>query len=316
MLYILLGRLLSLFVYYLLFNLFDNFYIIEKLFCWFLLEHVFESYSQTTGKLFLVNKDFRELVLNTLISFRNIITLSYFYTLVEFLILGFLTGIFIYILFYLIKNKNTRTYYLNSLFLLVWCISMVSVLMSKIYYTFTWFDLAFIFQPILLGFSFSLVFYSFYLVTYIFGIIIKERYSNFNLKKFSDYNLITNEIVSIKLRLYCYIFVSLLVRSIKNSLFLNDFSIKEFLICLNIILGIYMFYYYFIKEILIVFVKLIIFYDYRLIVMRFKFYCLIFSIMFFSLFYLTFENAILLDNNFFQELLIKILYIYTLLYYY
>nr|YP_010377458.1 hypothetical protein NDB36_mgp19 [Hemiaulus sinensis]QYB23194.1 hypothetical protein [Hemiaulus sinensis] len=329
MVYILVGKLMSLCVYYLLFNLLnsfnllDNLYILERLLCWFLVEHVSDLYSQTAGKLFLVNKDFRELILNTLISFISVIILSYFSTLIEFSILIFLIGSLIYTMFYLINSKNVVIYYLNSIFLVIWCSVIISVLTFRIYSNFTWFDFAFMFQPLLICFAFSLNFYCLYLFIFNFVTLIKKVYCNINFNKFS-YKVF--KIVLIKLKIYCFVFMFIflcsLVIGLKNDIFLNEYFFQDFLICLTIILSLYNLdliifnLNYFIKKTVIRFFKTSILYNCKLLTIKLKFYCLTFSIIFFNLYYLGLENTVLLHNNFFQELLIKSLYIYTFLYYF
>ena len=325
MVYILIGKLMSLCVYYLLFNLLksfnllDNLYVLERLLCWFLVEHVSDLYSQTAGKLFLVDKDFRELILNTLISFISVIILSYLSTLIEFSILVFLIGSLIYTMFYLIKSKNVITYYLNSIFLVIWFSVIISVLTFRIYSNFTWFDFAFMFQPLLICFAFSLNFYCLYLFIFMFVTLIKNLYFNTNFNKFS-YKVF--KIVLIKLKVYCFIFIvlflCLLAVGLKNNLFLNKDFFRSFLICLTVVLSIYNLdliifnFNYFIRKSVTYFFKPRV----SFLIIKLKFYCLTFSIIFFNLFYLGLVNTVLLHNNFFQELLIKFLYIYTFLYYF
>ena len=64
MLYLITGKLLSLKSYSLYFSVchLEDLETIENLFGWFLLEHVFEEYETTPGKLFIIYEDFRTLI--------------------------------------------------------------------------------------------------------------------------------------------------------------------------------------------------------------------------------------------------------------
>ena len=319
MMYLLVGKMMSICVYYLLFNLLDNLYILEKLLYWFLVEHVSDLYTQTAGKLFLVNKDFRELILNTLISFISVLTLSYFSTLIEFLILIFLISSLIYTVVYLVNSKNIVSYYLNSIFLVIWCNVIISLLISRIYSNFTWFDFVFMFQPLLICFAFSINFFCLYLFIFNFITSVRKIYYKINLNELY-------KMIFIKSKLYCFvfIFISLNILSIRfeNYIFSSDKFLKDFIICLTIILILYnldlivLNLNCFIKKNVTNFIKGGYLCGYRLLKIKLKFYFLIFSLMFFSLSCLGLEDSILLHNNFFQELLIKSLYLYTFLYYF
>lgn len=78
---------------------------------WFLIEHVFEEYNLTTGKFFLVSKDFRTLIKNFIMIIRNIIFLAQLFTPLEFIIINVL------LLCTLILFKKTKFY--NKLKILV-----------------------------------------------------------------------------------------------------------------------------------------------------------------------------------------------------
>ena len=74
--YVVAGKIMSLVCYFVLVKLFINLnelHVIDKSIGWFLFEHVYEEYSVSAGKLFLMNEDFRSLIKNFLLLARNLI---------------------------------------------------------------------------------------------------------------------------------------------------------------------------------------------------------------------------------------------------
>ena len=94
------GRLMSFLTIALVLKLSHNFLGLvayERFFGWFLVEHVFEDYDLTSGKLFLVSEDFRTLIKNLLVITRNFIFLAQVFTPFEFLFVSsFLLIVFIF----------------------------------------------------------------------------------------------------------------------------------------------------------------------------------------------------------------------------
>ena len=82
-----------------------NLDIVNRLFGWFFLEHLFEDYEINAGKFFLINADFRKLIKNFLIVVRNIIIWSHLLTFAEFLLTGSTLFLLVYFLFYFVKTK-------------------------------------------------------------------------------------------------------------------------------------------------------------------------------------------------------------------
>ena len=87
------GSVLSLLSYFIYYN---NFYDYESLgvtsifLGWFLLEHVFEEYGVTVGKLFLVCGDFRVLIINVLLIMRNLLVLFSSFGILKFMVVSLL----------------------------------------------------------------------------------------------------------------------------------------------------------------------------------------------------------------------------------
>ena len=72
------GKILSFIVY----KLCLEFFIVKKMHSltilqcsvgWFLIEHIFEEYKTTAGKLFLINEDFRTVITNSVLIINNLI---------------------------------------------------------------------------------------------------------------------------------------------------------------------------------------------------------------------------------------------------
>ena len=98
--YFVAGRLMSFLTISLMLKLSHNFLglgIYERFVGWFFVEHVFEDYSLTAGKLFLVSEDFRTLIKNLLIIIRNFMFLAQALTPLEFLFANsFLLVVFVF----------------------------------------------------------------------------------------------------------------------------------------------------------------------------------------------------------------------------
>ena len=84
--YFISGKSMSLLVFVVLVKSLQNFIdlsLFESSIGWFLMEHVFEEYSLTAGKFFLINGDFRTLIKNFIVIIRNIIILPQIFILLE-----------------------------------------------------------------------------------------------------------------------------------------------------------------------------------------------------------------------------------------
>lgn len=107
MIFFIVGNILSLFTYSLYFSYLNNiekFHTVEIFLGWFLLEHVFEEYNTTAGKLFLNYEDFRTLIKNVLFLARNLVFVAQILTPAEFIFIN--TILFFFIIKYKQKLKS------------------------------------------------------------------------------------------------------------------------------------------------------------------------------------------------------------------
>lgn len=115
--YIISGKLMSLVVFKLLIKLYLNFYdliIIDRFLGWFLIEHLFEDYKFSAGKLFLISEDFRTLIKNLVIIVRNFFFLAQAFNPVEFF---FINLILIVIFIWFKPNDFTNFFRIFVLFI-------------------------------------------------------------------------------------------------------------------------------------------------------------------------------------------------------
>lgn len=68
----------------------DSLTVLESSIGWFLIEHIFEEYSLTTGKFFLISEDFRTVIQNFLMILRNVVFLAQSFNPLEFFIINLL----------------------------------------------------------------------------------------------------------------------------------------------------------------------------------------------------------------------------------
>ena len=94
----------------------------EKIIGWFLIGYIPETYYNLSVKFFLINNEFRQLITNFLLLIKNILSLSYLITFIEFINL-ILTELFlIFLLFlnikFLIQNfkHNSKTLNIKNIF--------------------------------------------------------------------------------------------------------------------------------------------------------------------------------------------------------
>merc|ERR1712127_127917 len=83
----------------------------EKIIGWFLIGYIPETYYNLSVKFFLINNEFRQLITNFVLVIKNVLSLSYLITFVEFINL-ILTALFLIFLLFL----NTRFIYIKLLF--------------------------------------------------------------------------------------------------------------------------------------------------------------------------------------------------------
>lgn len=129
--YLIAGRCLCLFSYYLYTMYLQNnesLQITESFLGWFLLEHVFEEYHVTPGKLFLINMDFKNLITNVMLIIRNLFFIAQFFTPTEFLLIHI-----ILIIFVIIYKKKLKSTTFKFVLLFIYINTLNSFLFINIY---------------------------------------------------------------------------------------------------------------------------------------------------------------------------------------
>ena len=168
------GKLMSFMFQFLLIKLFkdfsfSNFNAIEKSISWFLVEHISDHYSLTSGKFFMINEDFRRLITNFFKIVRDLIYWSHIITITELFTLVFSVCCLIYLSFVNFYSEfNAKKYTLRNF---MYCL-FISTLIFKIYFRYTKFDVFFVLRPLGIGFDcLCVVFYiyssCFVLCTYV-----------------------------------------------------------------------------------------------------------------------------------------------------
>lgn len=192
----------------------------EKLLGWFLIEHVFEEYKTTSGKLFLVYDDFRELITNLLSISRNVFFIAQYFTPVEFILLN----IFLFFIIFIYRKKLTLSYIQILIFSIYFVVlnSFLFINLNTINYVFV-----FYLFTVIINFYLSIIYYYFF----------------FNISHLKPYKIYLKLII-VKLFLYFYLFLCfLLFITILLSLFIkvNENFVQEFVLQ-NLI--IYLYFYY------------------------------------------------------------------------
>lgn len=207
----------------LIFQNLTNLTVTEKIVGWFLIDHVPKTYYYPSVKYFIINEEFRRLITNILIVFRNIFTLSYVITFTEFFNLlfieiylsYFLILHFKFLIFFQTKNKNNS----KILFFFFLCLIKNHELLTK-------YSLNFILIPFLFIYEYII---KFLIKHYVFCIII-------------IYFLRKNKIICYKFYFYCTYFIILVYYNhylfnfeiLNNNNFLNEFCLKFMGIYINI----------------------------------------------------------------------------------
>ena len=158
---------MSLTIQFLLIKLFKdfsflNFNVLEKSVSWFLIDHISEQYNLTSGKLFLVNEDFRRLITNFLTIIRNLICWIQAITTIELFCSICIICFLLYLGFLNIKRKQYQKWNYKDLLYY----SFISLLIVKVYYRYSIFDLFFVSRP------FGILFDCVCIFTYIYTIFI------------------------------------------------------------------------------------------------------------------------------------------------
>ena len=189
MLYLITGKLLSLKSYSLYFSVCHSEYLetIENLLGWFLLEHVFEEYETTPGKLFIIYEDFRTLMVNLLRIIRNLLFVAQFFTEQEFFLINFL------LILLIITNKKKLKFDNFKFFLAFIYLNVINsfffLSISNIFYAFVY--VIFVYLSV-----FCVINYLFLVYWYVFIQLISKKLHNLCLK-----------IISIKLIVFITIFL-------------------------------------------------------------------------------------------------------------
>nr|YP_010047253.1 hypothetical protein J6725_mgp20 [Eucampia zodiacus]QPJ79914.1 hypothetical protein [Eucampia zodiacus] len=156
----------------------------EKIIGWFLIGYIPETYYNLSVKFFLINNEFRQLITNFLLVIKNVLSLSYLITFVEFINL-ILTELFLIFLLFLhikflmqnfnnlkIKNKK-NIFFFTTIFLF-----FLTFLNDLKTYSFKFFSIPVLF---ILNYFFNYIILQYFLIvillTYLFSILYtKYRY--------------------------------------------------------------------------------------------------------------------------------------------
>ena len=114
--YLMVGNVLTILTYSVYLNYLyklEEINTVEIFFGWFFLEHIFEQYNTTPGKLFLIYEDFRTLIINIVLLTRNIFFMAQLFTPAEFV---FINIVLIYLIF---KFKNKLKFNTVKIFLVL-----------------------------------------------------------------------------------------------------------------------------------------------------------------------------------------------------
>lgn len=225
--YLFAGKFMSLITYFVIYKLLITpceLNLLNRVFGWFLIEHIYEEYNMTAGEFFFVNSDFRTLIKNLLIVVRNILTWSHVLTLTEFILTISILILLTYFLFYFLKTnklKDKKT----EIVILVYYTFVIYILLLKAFASFNMFDIYFIFKPILVIIFCLFVIFSVGKAGFIYYGSILNNKLNILIKliKFSFYVLTIFFIILM-------FFKSLVFVNSLNNNFLQEFVIKILLV--------------------------------------------------------------------------------------
>ena len=198
-----------------------NLSTIEKLMGWFLISHIPETYTKTAMKFFIINEEFRNLITNFLLVFRNIFTLSYSITSVEFFHLMSIE-IYLFILLalhlnFLSNKKDSRDFLKRKDTLYASILFMISL---RILFLMNQYSSKFFSIPFLVMSQCLIHFISNYFIWLLLIIFI--------------YNLLEKNYLKYKIKLYFIQFIFIIYFSfdvvlseiISNNNFINELCIK------------------------------------------------------------------------------------------
>jgi hypothetical protein len=210
--------------------------VFDQICGWFLIEHIFEDYKKTAGKFFMTNRDFRNLIKNLLIIIRNIVFWSHMLTLLEFLLIVSILFLSTFTLYYFFKTKQLQNN-LIGIVISIYYIFITYVLLLKIVVSYKWFDVYFIFKPILnmsLFLAFLLFIYLVFFIIYTYIVETANQQNSFLLFKVL---LVKTCFYLLSFSFICFCFLNVFLFL---SLF-NDNILQE-LIFKKLIFYIYVFY--------------------------------------------------------------------------
>jgi len=221
--YIIAGRCLCLFSYYLYILYLQNnesLQITESFLGWFLFEHVFEEYQVTPGKLFLINMDFKNFITNVMLIARNLFFIAQFFTPTEFLLIHS-----ILIIFVIIYKKNLKSTAFKFVLFFIYINILNSFLFINIYNI-----LSFLYY--ICGFYLVNICFCFYFILFYF--LIFSKIGNYFGLKISVIKIFLYIVISL-IFLYLWVFDLTVFISI-NGNFMQEFVIRYLILYLYFIL--------------------------------------------------------------------------------
>jgi len=236
--YLIAGKVMSLIIYFMVCKAFlyvNQLDLLDRVICWFFIEHLFEEYNIPAGKFFLTNLDFRMLIKNIVIVFRNVFIWSHFVTFTEFLLIISVLILISYFLFHFLKLKIISLR-IRELFIFSYYTIITYLILLRIFFSFDLLDIYFIFKPITaILFFFSCFFILIRLYFFLANLIVSKSILR-------DYSII---LFFLKIVFYMVIFTCLIILFLcllSMTFELTHNLIQEFLIKILIV---YTFNYYF-----------------------------------------------------------------------
>jgi hypothetical protein len=202
-----------------------NLSISERFLGWFFIEYAFERYNQTPGKLFLINEDFRRLVKNVIIALRNIFFFSNLLTFTEFFLYGLLPLALIYLIFFFIKVASVKNQTFKVVIIIYYTL-ITNILILKLYFQFSLFDLWFIGSVCLAAIILFINFYFIYVCSVVILNIVNFDKVWCKLAFYSCFTLI----------ICCCLLNELVKSNLHNNNFVQEFVLKNLIV--------YVFLYY------------------------------------------------------------------------
>lgn len=211
MFYLISGKILSVFVFLLVYKLFKTFpdlILFENVMGWFVVDHILEEYNFTSGKFFLINEDFRSLIRNLVVLIVSVFFFSQQISLLEFLFIN--TCLVLIVLVLINKKLKYKAKVLIFTGYIYLCYIFLSIDFAYVFYLFN--------SILVLWFLYSSINVYFYLINMF--LTVKCSVSNFK------QSLI---ILSLKFSLYTCLFVFTLV-IFSNLFFLSCDKLNNFVL--------------------------------------------------------------------------------------